>query len=207
MNIARIHPIAWNHSKHASSWRCDSHCGFDVSASIEIICLVGHQVLRHPSDHETSSKRKQSLTKAHIQKCKEFTGWEDSELTCSTVDEPALAFLKWQGSWGITTVSLLRKFSYHIPLYLDWLRWQTRHSTLAAKPFETSEFHQQARNSYLLLWLVSAHIPRNAISELWLRWSYTALPSKFVLPSATTLSNICLSEYALAIDAIEKQLP
>jgi hypothetical protein len=28
-----------------------------------------------------------------------------------------------------------------------------------------------------------------------------------VLPSATTLSNICRSEYALTLDAIKKQLP
>jgi len=54
--------------------------------------------------------------------------------------------------------------------------------------------------------LVSAHIPWNAISILELRWSYRALHDHFVLPSATTLSNICRRAYALTVDAINKQL-
>jgi len=34
-----------------------------------------------------------------------------------------------------------------------------------------------------------------------------ALLNDLVLPSATTLSNICQREYALTVDAIKKQLP
>jgi hypothetical protein len=41
--------------------------------------------------------------------------------------------------------------------------------------------------------------------ELW--QSYTALRNNLVLPSATTLSNICHREYALTVDAIKKKLP
>jgi len=58
-----------------------------------------------------------------------------------------------------------------------------------------------------MLGFVWAHIPCNAISNLELRRSYKALRDDLVLPSATTLSNICRREYALAVDAIKKQLP
>jgi len=52
-----------------------------------------------------------------------------------------------------------------------------------------------------------AHIPWNAISNQELRRSYEALRDDLVLPSTTTLSNICQKEYALTLDAIKKQLP
>jgi len=58
-----------------------------------------------------------------------------------------------------------------------------------------------------MLRFVSAHIPWNAISNLELRRSYNALRSALVLPSASTLSNICRREYTLTVDAIKKQLP
>jgi len=58
-----------------------------------------------------------------------------------------------------------------------------------------------------MLGFVSAHITWNAISNLQLRRSYNALQSKLVLPSASTLSNICRREYTLTVDAMKKQLP
>jgi len=58
-----------------------------------------------------------------------------------------------------------------------------------------------------MLGCVSAHIPWNAISNLELRQSYNALRSELMLPSASTLSNICRREYTLTVDAIKKQLP
>jgi len=58
-----------------------------------------------------------------------------------------------------------------------------------------------------MLGFVSAHIPWNPISNLELRRSYKSLRGDLVLPSATTLSNICQREYALTEDAIKKQLP
>jgi hypothetical protein len=57
-----------------------------------------------------------------------------------------------------------------------------------------------------MLGFVQAHIPWNAISHLELRRSYNALRSELVLPSASTLSDICLREYTLTVDAIKKQL-
>jgi len=53
---------------------------------------------------------------------------------------------------------------------------------------------------------VSAHIPWHAISIIELQRSYKALHDDLVLPSATTLSNICRRNYALTVDAIKKQL-
>jgi len=70
--------------------------------------------------------------------------------------------------------------------------------------FETSEFHQDTRNRYLMLGFVSTHIAWNAISNLELRRSYKPLRDDLVLPSATTLRNICRSENALTVDAIRK---
>jgi len=58
-----------------------------------------------------------------------------------------------------------------------------------------------------MLGFVSPDIPWNAISNLELQRSYNALCSKLVLLSASTLSNICLREYSLTVDAIKKQLP
>jgi len=58
-----------------------------------------------------------------------------------------------------------------------------------------------------MLGFVSAQIPWNAISNIELRRSYEALRDDLVLPSASTLSNICRREYALTLDAIKKQLP
>jgi len=58
-----------------------------------------------------------------------------------------------------------------------------------------------------MLIFVIARIAWNAISNLELRRSYKALRDDLVLPSATTLSNICRREYALTMDAIKQQLP
>jgi hypothetical protein len=58
-----------------------------------------------------------------------------------------------------------------------------------------------------MLGIVSAHILWNVISNLELRCSYEALWDDLVLPSNTTISNICQSEYALTVDVIKKQLP
>ena len=58
-----------------------------------------------------------------------------------------------------------------------------------------------------MLGFVSAYIPCNAILSLELRWSYNALRSELVLLSASTLRNICQTEYTLTVDAIKKQLP
>jgi len=105
-------PIAWNNSRHALLWRFYLHCGIEETGSPGIICLVCHQVLPHPSEHGTSSMGKHLLAKAHIAKLNELTESEGTELTCSTVDETALAILKRQGSRGITIVSVQRKIGF-----------------------------------------------------------------------------------------------
>jgi len=109
MNVGLKRPIAWKNSRHAPSWRFYLHCGIEETGSPGIICIVCHQVLRHPAEHGTSSMGKHLLAKAHIAKLYELTKSEVTELTSSTVDETALAILKRQGSHGITIVSLQRK--------------------------------------------------------------------------------------------------
>jgi len=207
MNEGSKRPIAWNNSRHAPSWRFYLHYGIEETSSPCIICIVCHQVLRHASEYGTSSMGKHLLAKAHIAKLHELTDTEVTELTSSTVDETAWAILKRPGSRGITIVSLQRKMMFDIQFNPYWPKWQTKRSKLAAKDFETSEFHQDTWNRYLVLGFVLAHIAWNAISNLELRQSYKALCDDLVLPSAMTLSNICLREFALTVDAIKKQLP
>jgi len=207
INVDSKWPIAWNNSRHAPSWRFDLHCGIEETASPGIICIVCHQVLRHPSEHGISSLGKHMLAKAHIAKFNESTESQVTEFTSSTVDETALAILKRQGSQEITLVSSQMKIRFAIHVDPYWQKWQTKHSKLAAKNFETSEFHQDTWNPYLMLGFVSAHIPWNAIPNLEQRRSYKALRDDLVLPSATNLSNICRREYALTVDEINKKLP
>jgi len=207
MNEGSKRPIAWNNSRHAPSWRFYLHCGIEESGSPGIICIVCHHVLRHPSEYWTSSMGKHLLGEAHIAKLNELKESEVTQLTSTTVDETALAILKRQGSRGITIVSLQRKFRFDIQFNPYWLKRQTKCSKVADEDFDTSEFHQDMWNRYLMLGFVSAHIPWNTISNLELRRSYKALRDDPVLLSATTLSNICHREYALTVDAIKKQLP
>jgi len=150
---------------------------------------------------------KHLLANAYIAKLNELTESEVTELTSSTVDETALTILKRQGSRGITIVSLQRKIRFDIKFNPYWSKWQTQRSKLAANDFETSKFHQDTWNCYLMLGFVSAHIPWNAMSNLELQQSYKALRDDLVLPSASTISIIGGREYALTVDAIEMQLP
>jgi hypothetical protein len=116
INVGSKGPIAWNNTRHVPSWRFYLHSGIEETGSPGIICIVCHQVLRHPSEHGTSSMGKHLLAKAHIAKLHELTESEDTELTSSTVDETALAILKRQGCRGITIVTLQRKIIFEIQL-------------------------------------------------------------------------------------------
>jgi len=150
---------------------------------------------------------KHLLAKAHIAKFNKLTESEGTELTSSMVNETALAILKRQGSQGITIVSSQRKISFDIQFDPYWSKWQIKCSKLAVKDFETSEFHQDTWNWYLMLGIVSAYIPLDTISNAELRRLYEALGDDLVLPSAITLSNIFRREYTLTMDSIKKQLP
>jgi len=105
MNVGSKCLIAWDDSGHAPSWRCHLPCGIDDNGNPGILCIVCHQVLRHPSDHGTSSMGKHLVAKVHIAKFNEITEWEATEWTSSTVAVTVLAIFRSQGSRGITTVS------------------------------------------------------------------------------------------------------
>jgi len=185
MNVDSKRPIAWNNSRHVPLWRFYLHCGIAETGSAAIICIVCLQVLRHPSEHGTCSMGKHLLAKAHITEWIELTESEVTELTSSTVDETALVILKRQGSWGITIVISQGKIRFDIQVDPYWPKWQTKLSKLAGKDFETSEFHQDTWNRYLMLAYVSAHIPWNTISNLELWQSYKAWRDDQVLVLAT----------------------
>jgi hypothetical protein len=114
MNVGLMQPNARNISRHAPLWQFYLHCGIEETGSPGIICIVCHPVLRHPSEHGTSSMGKHLLAKAHIARLNELTESQVTELTSSTVDETALAILKRQGSRGITIVCLQRKTIFDI---------------------------------------------------------------------------------------------
>jgi hypothetical protein len=114
LNVGPKQPIGWNNSRHAPLWRFYLHCGIEESGSPGSICIVYLHVLCHPSEHGTSSMGKPLLAQAHIAKLNELRESEVTELTSSTVDETALAILKWQRSRGITIVSLQRKILFDI---------------------------------------------------------------------------------------------
>jgi len=98
MNVGLMWPIAWNDFGHSPLWRFYLHCGIEETGSPGIICIICHQVLRHPSEHGTSSMGKYLLAKAHIAKLNKLTESEVTVWTRSTVDEKALAILKRQRS-------------------------------------------------------------------------------------------------------------
>ena len=114
MTVGSKRPVSWNNSRHALSWRFYLHCGVEETGSTGIICIVCHQVLRHPSTHGTSSMGKHLLANAHIAKLNELPVSEVTELTSSTVTETALAILKREGSRGILIVSSQRKIKQTI---------------------------------------------------------------------------------------------
>jgi len=114
MNVGSKRPIVRNNSRHAPSWQVYLHCGIEETGSPGIICILCHQVLRHPSEHGTSSMGEHLVAKAYIAKSNELTESEVTELTCSTVDETALAIRKRQASRRITIGSSQRKIVFDI---------------------------------------------------------------------------------------------
>ena len=114
MNGGSKQPVAWNNSRYDPSWRFYLQWGMEETGSPGIIYIVSHQVLRHPSDHGTSSMGKHLLAKDQITKLNELTGSEVTELSSSTVDETALDIRKRQGSREITIACSQRKIIFDI---------------------------------------------------------------------------------------------
>jgi hypothetical protein len=147
-------PIAWNNSRHAPSWWFYLHCGFAETGSPNIIYIVCHQVLRHPSEYGNSSMGKHMLAKALFANLNELTESEVTELTSLTVHKTALPILTRQGTRGITIVSLQRKIIFVIQYSSYWPKCRTKCSKLEPMDFESSEFHHNMWNRYLLLQFV-----------------------------------------------------
>ena len=61
MNDGSKQHITSNNSTHAPLWRFYWQCGIEETGSPAIMCIVCHQVLRHPSEHGTSSMGKHLL--------------------------------------------------------------------------------------------------------------------------------------------------
>jgi len=207
MTVGSKCPKAGNSSGHPPWGQFYLPCGIEETGSSCIVCIVCHQVLRHSSEHGTSAMGKLLKAKAHITKLNQLRELEVSELACLKVDEIVLAILNRQGSHEIPIVSSQRKFTFDFRFYLYWLNWQRKRFKLAAKDFDTAEFHQNTSNCYLMLGFVSAHSTCNALSNLELRRSNNALQRELVQPFASTLRNISQREYTLILYAIKKQLP
>jgi len=206
INVHSKHPIAWNNSRHESSWRSYLHCAIEQTSSPRIICIVFHQVFCHPSEHGTSSMGKYLLVKVHIIKFNISSQSDDTQLTSSTVNKTAFSILQRQGNRGIPIVSSQRKFIFDIQVNAYWLQWQAKHSKLVAKYFETSEFQQDTWDPHLILGFVLAHTPPKTVTNVELWQSYKFLKSDLVLPFPMTHRNICRKKFTLTVDAIIKQL-
>jgi hypothetical protein len=114
MNECSKQPIALNNSRHSPLWQFYLHCGMEENSRPGVICIVCHQVLRHPSEHGTSSMAKHLISQAHIAKLNELTESVVTQLFRSTVNVTALAILRRQGSRGISIVSLLSQVIFDI---------------------------------------------------------------------------------------------
>jgi len=112
MNVGSKWLISWNNSRHAPWWRFYLHCWIEETGSPSIICIICHQVLRHSSEHGSSSMGTHLLAKACITMLNKLTVSEVMELTSSMVDETVLAILKRQGSRGILIISSQWKFKF-----------------------------------------------------------------------------------------------
>jgi len=88
---------------------------------------------------------------------------------------------------------------------INSIDWQNA-PDLAAKDFLTAEFCQNIWLCNLMIGFVLVHIPWKELSNLQTLQSYVSLRSELVLPSASTVSNICRREYSVTVDTIEKQL-
>jgi len=75
MNVGSSLPIASNNSRQVSSWRLYFHCGIKETGHPGITCIICHQLLRHPSEHGTSSAGKHLLAKAYIAKLNYSIEW------------------------------------------------------------------------------------------------------------------------------------
>jgi len=205
INVGLKHPIAWNHSTHVPSWWFYLHCGIEKTGSPEIICIVCHEVLRHPSAHGTSTMGTHFLASAYISKLTELIESEVTRLTSSIVDTTALAIQKRQESRQITIVSSQRKFGFHIQVWtilteLPDQMLQTGSSGLWN--FQILPRHVKSLSEvrkYFGSWSVEWDSTSRATTVI------NAIRSDFVLPSATTLSNICRSEYSLTMDSTKRQ--
>jgi len=82
INVSSKRPIAANNSRHAPSWRFYLHCAIEETSSPGIICIVCHQVLRHSSEHGTSSMGKPLQVKVHIANLNKLAVSEVTEMTC-----------------------------------------------------------------------------------------------------------------------------
>jgi len=149
MNLGLKQPIAWNNSRHASSWQFHIHCGNEDISSPGIICILCHQVLRHPSEHGTRRMGNHILAKAHNAQLKKLSALEVTVLNTSMIDETALGIPNSQGSWGIAKVSSQQKLIFDIQIAPYWPKWRTKRSKPAAKDSEISESQQDTWTRYL----------------------------------------------------------
>jgi len=106
------HPIAWDDTRRMPWSHFYLHCGIEETCSPGLICIMCYQVLRHLSEHATSSIGKHLLAMGHIAQLNYLTDLGVSELTRTTIDEAALAILKRQGCRRITIVSLPKKIVF-----------------------------------------------------------------------------------------------
>jgi len=112
LNIGSKRLMAWNNSRYAHTRQFYLHYRIEETGSPSSICIICHQVLCYPFEHQTSSMGKHLLAKARIAKVNLLTELQVTKLTNSTVDETAVAILKRLGCRWIAIVGLQMKFIF-----------------------------------------------------------------------------------------------
>ena len=81
MNVDSKRSITSKHSSNAAWLLVYLPCRLEETGMPRITCSICHQVLHHPSEHETSSMVQYLLEKAHIMKLNQVKEWTVTELT------------------------------------------------------------------------------------------------------------------------------
>jgi len=73
INVGAKRSNPWNIARHPALWRFYLHYIIEETRSPRIISIISHQVLRHPSEHRTSSMWSPWEAIAHIMELNELT--------------------------------------------------------------------------------------------------------------------------------------
>jgi hypothetical protein len=169
-----------------------------------VICNIYYQVFRNPSEYVTNWMGKHLLAKPHIAKLNKETSRKlpKSQIHWSiTLLWPYRTDTEDEG-FQLSVCERCAYLTFRFDLY--WLKWQTKHSKLAVKDLQSTEYHRYIWTTYRLVWFVSGQIPWNVIFNLNLCRTYKSSQSQWLVSAATTLSYLCQKKFSITVDVLMK---